>query len=59
MEKLGWVGDDVWFAHAVHIDDDEIGTLRPDRLRRGALPVLEHAARLGHRPGLESIARPA
>ncbi|MHC5544810.1 amidohydrolase family protein, partial [Singulisphaera rosea] len=25
MEKLGWVGDDVWFAHAVHIDDDEIG----------------------------------
>lgn len=26
MEQLGWVGPDVWFAHAVHIDDDEIGT---------------------------------
>jgi cytosine/adenosine deaminase-related metal-dependent hydrolase len=26
MEKLDWVGDDVWFAHAVHINDDEIGT---------------------------------
>jgi 8-oxoguanine deaminase len=24
METLGWLGDDVWFAHAVHVDDDEI-----------------------------------
>ena len=24
METLGWVGDDVWYAHAVHVDDDEI-----------------------------------
>lgn len=24
MERLGWVGDDVWFAHAVHVDDAEI-----------------------------------
>ena len=24
MEDLGWLGDDVWFAHAIHVDDDEI-----------------------------------
>src|SRR5829696_6305431 len=24
METLGWLGDDVWFAHAIHVDDDEI-----------------------------------
>ncbi|WP_029351532.1 8-oxoguanine deaminase [Bosea sp. 117] len=25
MEELGWLGDDVWFAHAVHVNDQEIG----------------------------------
>ena len=25
MEELGWLGDDVWFAHAVHVNDHEIG----------------------------------
>ncbi|MFN8655885.1 MAG: 8-oxoguanine deaminase [Candidatus Obscuribacterales bacterium] len=24
MEKFGWVGEDVWFAHSVHINDDEV-----------------------------------
>ena len=24
MASLGWVGDDVWYAHAVHVDDEEI-----------------------------------
>lgn len=24
METLGWLGDDVWFAHAVHVSDREI-----------------------------------
>ncbi|MES2707394.1 MAG: 8-oxoguanine deaminase [Verrucomicrobiota bacterium] len=24
METLGWLGDDVWFAHAIHVNDDEI-----------------------------------
>ena len=27
MDSLGWLGDDVWFAHMVHPDDDEINTL--------------------------------
>jgi 8-oxoguanine deaminase len=24
MQTLGWLGDDVWFAHAICVDDDEI-----------------------------------
>ena len=27
MESLGWLGPDVWFAHAVHLDDASIATL--------------------------------
>ncbi|MFT7623448.1 MAG: 8-oxoguanine deaminase [Myxococcota bacterium] len=27
MDKLGWLGDDVWFAHGVHFDDAELGRL--------------------------------
>lgn len=26
-ESLGWLGDDVWFAHGVHINADEIQTM--------------------------------
>ncbi len=24
MEKLGWIGDDVWYAHGVHLSDSEL-----------------------------------
>jgi cytosine/adenosine deaminase-related metal-dependent hydrolase len=27
MQSLGWIGDDVWFAHMVHQSQDEITTL--------------------------------
>ncbi|MEV4010179.1 8-oxoguanine deaminase [Nonomuraea angiospora] len=27
MEKLGWLGPDVWFAHSVHLSDADIGKL--------------------------------
>jgi len=27
MERAGWVGDDVWFAHGIHFRDDEIHRL--------------------------------
>ena len=27
MEKLGWVGSDVWFAHGIHFNDDELRLL--------------------------------
>ena len=26
METLGWIGPDVWFAHSVHVNPDEIST---------------------------------
>ena len=26
MEDLNWLGNDVWFAHAIHVDDKEIAT---------------------------------
>lgn len=27
METLGWVGPDVWYAHSVHVGDDEVGRM--------------------------------
>ena len=27
MEKLGWVGRDVWYAHGIHFNDDELALL--------------------------------
>jgi cytosine/adenosine deaminase-related metal-dependent hydrolase len=27
LEDLGWVADDVWFAHGIHFDDDEVARL--------------------------------
>lgn len=27
MESLGWVGDDVWFAHGIHFNDEELRLL--------------------------------
>jgi len=27
MESLGWTGEDVWFAHAVHLSDEEIARM--------------------------------
>jgi cytosine/adenosine deaminase-related metal-dependent hydrolase len=27
MEDLGWTGDDVWYAHGIHLDDGEVNRL--------------------------------
>ena len=27
MEDLGWAGPDVWYAHAVHVADDEVSRM--------------------------------
>jgi cytosine/adenosine deaminase-related metal-dependent hydrolase len=27
LDEWGWVGDDVWLAHGIHIDDDEMASL--------------------------------
>ena len=61
MEDLGWAGPDVWYAHAVHVADDEVrrmghsgtGGSRPTsnmRLGSGLAPVsryLEAGVRVG------------
>jgi cytosine/adenosine deaminase-related metal-dependent hydrolase len=31
MEELGWVGDDVWYAHGIYFNDDEIKRIGQSR----------------------------
>ena len=45
MESLGWLGPDVWVAHAVHLDDAAIETLA--RTGTGAAHCPSSNARLG------------
>ena len=49
MEELGWLGEDVWLAHCVHLDDARCGGWRDGDGRR-ALPVVERAAGPGIAP---------
>ena len=63
MEDLGWTGDDVWYAHGIHLSDSEVGRIAgaktgiahcPSsnmRLGAGACRV-EDLARAGARVGL-------
>jgi cytosine/adenosine deaminase-related metal-dependent hydrolase len=63
MQSLGWLGEDVWFAHAVHVDDDEVQVFAKHgcgvahcpssnmRLASGIAPVREYLA-AGVRVGL-------
>jgi 8-oxoguanine deaminase len=63
MEALGWVGQDVWFAHSVHINTAEIGLYAQTgcgvahcpssnmRLASGVAPILKMLA-AGVRVGL-------
>ena len=63
MEDLGWVGDDVWYAHGIYINDDEILRLATSetgvahcpssnmRLASGIAPVRRYLA-AGVRLGL-------
>ena len=56
MESLGWLGEDVWFAHSVHVGRDEISTYARTgcgvahcpssnmRLASGVAPVLAMVA---------------
>jgi 8-oxoguanine deaminase len=56
MQEVGWVGDDVWFAHAVWVNDEEIKTFAEHhcgvahcptsnmRLASGIAPIKEYRA---------------
>jgi cytosine/adenosine deaminase-related metal-dependent hydrolase len=45
LEELGWLGDDVWLAHCVHLDDDEVR--RMGRTATGVAHCPTSNARLG------------
>ncbi|MEV0298041.1 8-oxoguanine deaminase [Nocardia sp. NPDC050710] len=45
MEQLGWLGPDVWFAHAVHLDDAAITSIA--RSRTGVAHCPTSNGRLG------------
>lgn len=47
MESVGWVGDDVWFAHGIEFDDAEIGRLAATSTGVAHCPTSN--ARLGNR----------
>ncbi|GAB88380.1 8-oxoguanine deaminase [Gordonia rhizosphera] len=47
MESVGWVGDDVWFAHGIEFDDDEISRLAATSTGVAHCPTSN--ARLGNR----------
>ena len=59
VDSLGWLGDDVWLAHAVHLDDAAVARLARDRDRRRALPVEQRPARRRHRPDPRPASTPA
>jgi len=56
MEEVDWIGSDVWFAHSVYLDQDEIGVYAKHncgvahcpssnmRLASGAAPILDLVA---------------
>ncbi|MEW6545586.1 MAG: 8-oxoguanine deaminase [Bacillota bacterium] len=39
VESLGWLGPDVWFAHAIHLDDREVRLLGETRTGVAHCPV--------------------
>ena len=43
MQEVDWVGEDVWFAHAIWVNDEEIDVFAEAQMRRGALSQLEYA----------------
>ena len=45
MESVGWVGEDVWFAHGIHFDDAGVATLA--RTGSGVAHCPSSNARLG------------
>ena len=58
MDGLGWLGPDVWLAHAVHLDGQRWRRSQ-HRHRRRALPVLQRPAWRGDLPDRTTCSRPA
>ncbi len=58
METLGWLGNDVWFAHAVHVDDEEIQQFAAAGWEQRIAPAPTCGSARGSRPS-KSTWRPA
>lgn len=39
MESVGWVGEDVWFAHGIHFNDEELDVMRKTRTGVAHCPI--------------------
>ncbi|WP_426350363.1 8-oxoguanine deaminase [Alloiococcus sp. CFN-8] len=39
METLGWIGPDVWFAHGIHFNDEELGLLAKTKTGVAHCPI--------------------
>lgn len=39
METLGWIGDDVWYAHGIHFNDEELKVLAETKTGVAHCPV--------------------
>lgn len=39
MESLGWIGDDVWFAHGIHFNDEELKRLKDTKTGVAHCPI--------------------
>ena len=39
MEELGWVGSDVWYAHGIHFNDDELKVLASTKTGVAHCPI--------------------
>lgn len=42
MEKLGWIGNDVWYAHGIHFNDEELKLLADTPNRCMSLSDFQH-----------------
>lgn len=51
MQSLGWTGPDVWYAHGIHFNDDELRILAETGHRRGPLSRVQYEALLRRMPG--------
>ena len=50
MEELGWVGSDVWYAHGIHFNDDELKVLAATKTGVAPLSHQQHEALLRRCP---------
>ena len=51
LEGLGWTGPDVWYAHGIHFNDDELKALAATGTGVAHCPDLQHEALLRCVPG--------